>query len=260
METIKKHSINRWKITALFMLLMTFVLTGTTAKAQVIDECILDSASFSDGLDSLARLTANSINGNLFTPRGEMRVLIIYAGFTNDNETSSLGLVWPYDDGINPPGKSFPSNTWDLFYDDYSDFSPSNNDNSISNYYYQMSLQSSNPLKIIAGVFPERINVPGTVNTQWGTYISWVYDSIQAKYPSYDFSNFDSRKNWPGYQFDNSDTTLYPSDDKIDFTIIIFRYSRNCNTNPAGPSTLCNTAYSGNSVSSIPGRQFTDTC
>jgi len=259
METIKKHSINRWKTTALFMLLMTFVLTGTTAKAQVIDECMLDSTSFSDGLDSLARLTANSINGNAFTPRGEMRVLIIYAGFTNDKETSSLGLVWPYDDGINPPGKSFPSNTWDLFYDDYSDFSLSNTDNSISNYYYQMSLQSGNPLKIIAGVFPERINVPGTINTQWGTYANWVYDSIQAKYPGYDFSAFDSRTNGPNYQYDNSDTINHPHDNKIDFTILIFRYSRNCTTDPAGPSTLCNTAYSGNSVAGIIPHQFTDT-
>jgi len=158
MKIVKKHSINRWKITALLMLLIVVVLNGTTAKAQVIDECMLDSTTLLMELDSTAKLTANSIYGYDFTMRGEMKVLIIYAGFTNDQETNSIGLIWPYDDGINPPGKSFPNNTWNLFYDDYSDFSPNNTDQSISNFYYQMSLQSGNPFKLIAGVFPERIN------------------------------------------------------------------------------------------------------
>lgn len=255
MKTIKKTFIFRWNISSFLMLLTISLLTTTITKAQHIDECFLDSTALYNGLDSLQELTANSINGNLFTPKGQMKVLIIYAGFTNDQETGSVGLVWPYDDGINPPGKSFPNNTWDLFYDDYGDFSPSNTDNSISNYYYQMSLLSGNPLKMIAGVFPERINVPGTVNTSWNTYTNWVYDSIQAKYPGYDFSAFDGRTNSPQYQSDNSTSS---SDNKIDFTIIIFRYSRNCATDPAGPSTLCNTSLSGNSIASILSRQFTD--
>ena len=161
MKTLKKHSINRWKTTALLMLLIVFMLNNNSIKAQFIGECMLDSTALLNELDSVAKLTANSMNGYDFTMRGEMRVFIIYAGFTNDGETNpDTSIVWPYVDpaGILPNGKTFPKNTWDMFYDDYSDFSPNNSDKSISNFYYQMSLQSGNPFKLIAGVFPERIN------------------------------------------------------------------------------------------------------
>ena len=138
MKKFVPHCLTAMKTTALLMLLMVFLLNSNTIKAQYTDECFVDSTMFPP-LDSTARLSAYSPNGNDFTPRGNIKVLIIYAGFTNDQDTvDQPNMIWPYNDQINPPGKSFPNNTGDLFYDDYSDFSPSNTDKSISNFYYQM--------------------------------------------------------------------------------------------------------------------------
>lgn len=252
MKKLIKHSINRWKTTSLLLLLAAFMLNNNPLKAQQTDVCVIDSNALIFELDSVARLTASSINGAVFTPRGEMRVLIIYAGFTNDNETGSTGLVWPYDDGINPPGKSFPINKSDFFYDDYSDFAPGNTDKTISNFYYQMSLPSGNPLKMIAGVFPERINVTATstinlAGNPWGTYTNMVYDYIRTNYPGYDFSPYDSRTNMPGYQYDYSG---YAPDGKIDYVVVVWRYNQSCGLDPGAPSTLCGNKYSGGSVAS----------
>ncbi|MCB9174460.1 MAG: T9SS type A sorting domain-containing protein [Flavobacteriales bacterium] len=263
MKKFIPHCLTAMKTTALLMLLMVFLLNSNTIKAQYTDECFVDSTMFPP-LDSTARLTAYSPNGSDFTPHGEMKVLIIYAGFTNDRETNpDTSLVWPYVDpaGILPNGKTFPKNTGDLFYDDYSDFSPSNTDKSISNFYYQMSLPSGNPLKMIASVFPERINV--FVDSAdcsdyyvWNNLATRVFDSIQAKYPGYDFSAFDNRKNWPSYQTDNSSSN---HDDQIDYVVLIWRYSQNWSKDPAGDSTLFNKWLSGGSVADIAGGyQFTD--
>lgn len=234
------------------------MFNNNTLKAQNYLECYIDSSLLTFGLDSTARLTANSTNGSVLTPKGELKVLLIYAGFTNDRETSTTpisGVPWPYNDGINPPGKSFPNNTNDFFYTSYSDFSPGNTDKSISNFYYQMSLPSGNPLKIIAEVFPERINVPAMVGYAWGSYDGWVLDSIDAKYPNYDFSSVDKRINYPNYQNDYSG---YATDNKIDYVVIVWRYSQNCTQDPAGDFTLCNVTGSGGGYAGITSGQFTD--
>lgn len=261
MQIIRKHCLKQCKFIALVMLITTLLLNTSSLKAQEHLECFIDSSLFIDNLDSAARLVANSTNGAVLTPKGELKVLIIYAGFTNDQETSTnptSGVSWPYNDGVNPPGKSIPNNTNDYFYSSYSDFQPNNTDKSISNYYYQMSLPSGNPLKIIAEVFPERINVPAMVGKTWGNYNIWALDSINMKYPNYDFSSVDNRTNTPGYLYDYSG---YAPDNKIDYVIIVWRYSQDCNTDPAGYGTLCNVTGSGGGIagmSSPTGGYFTD--
>ncbi|MBX2959092.1 MAG: T9SS type A sorting domain-containing protein [Flavobacteriales bacterium] len=227
-------------------------------KAQEYFECYIDSAQLHLELDSVAKITANSTNGKVFTAKGNLKVLVIYAGFTNDKEKQGgynpntgdtiHGVTWPYYDLNGDSLNTFPKNIGDNFYADYSDFAPGNTDKSISNYFYQMSLPSGNPLKIIAEVFPERINVTAEIGKSWTYYNQWVLDTINAKYPGYDFSSVDNRTNNPNYLYDYS---VFNQDNKIDYLIIVWRYSQNCNTDPAGPFTLCNYSGSGGGFASI---------
>lgn len=240
MKTTFLPSVFTRKITAYLVLLSMLLLVSDKAIAQSGDhfECYMDSTMFQE-LDSAARYAAQSNYGYNYTPQGELKVLVIYAGYTNDKDKRGgknpiTGIIdnsmtWPYYDLNADSLNTFPNNTWNLFYDDYGDFSPSNTDNSISNFYYQMSLSSGNPLKMIAEVFPERINVPAQVGIGFSTYSGWVYDSIQAKYPGYDFGNCDGRLNNPYYQYNNDGTG---GDDKIDYTIIVWRYSNDTLLNP----------------------------
>jgi hypothetical protein len=243
MNTFINYSFQKGRIAFLLIFISMMLFINQKVNAQEYFECYIDSAQLHLELDSVAKITANSTNGKVFTAKGNLKVLVIYAGFTNDKDTNSFpSMVWPYDDGINPPGKSFPKNIGDNFYDDYSDFLPNNTDKSISNYFYQMSLPSGNPLKIIAEVFPERINVTAEIGKSWSQYGRWVLDTINAKYPGYDFSSVDNRTNNPNYLSDNS---VSSPDNKIDYLIIVWRYSQNCNNDPAGPNTLCGYTGSG---------------
>lgn len=185
-------SINRWKTTALFMLLTSLLLNTYHAKAQLNDFTCL---SGEEPLDSAAKMAfVSSTYGGIFTPKGDLRVLLIFAGFTNDGNTdSSPTITWPYDDGIRPPGKSFPTNMNDYFYTNANQFSLANTDNSISNYYYQMSYPSGNPFKIIADVFPERINVTADIAIDtsgygfWSYYTPWGLRFYCSKIPKFRF-------------------------------------------------------------------------
>lgn len=251
MNTFINYSFQKGRIAFLLIFISTLLFINQKIKAQEYFECYIDSAQLHLELDSVAKITANSTNGKVFTAKGNLKVLVIYAGFTNDQETNpDTSLVWPYVDpaGILPDGKTFPKNIGDNFYTDYGDFAPSNNDKSISNYFYQMSLPSGNPLKIIAEVFPERINVTAEVGKSWSQYGQWVLDTINAKYPGYDFSSVDNRTNNPNYLYDYS---VSSPDNKIDYLIIVWRYSQNCNTDPAGPFTLCNYTGSGGGFANI---------
>jgi len=240
MKTTFLPSVFTRKTTAYLLLLSMLLLVSNKIIAQSGDhfECYMDSTMFQE-LDSAARYAAQSNYGFNYTPQGVLKVMVIYAGYTNDKDKRGgknpiTGIIdnsmtWPYYDLNADSLNTFPNNTWNLFYDDTSDFSPSNTDNSISNFYYQMSLTSGSPLKMIAEVFPERINVPAQVGIGFSTYTLWVYDSIQAKYPGYDFGNCDGRLNNPMYQYNNEGTG---ADDKIDYAIIVWRYSNDTLYNP----------------------------
>lgn len=252
MNTFINYSFQKGRIAFLLIVISTMLFINQKIKAQEYFECYIDSAQLHLELDSVAKITANSTNGKVFTAKGNLKVLVIYAGFTNDKEkqggynpnTQNLdtNTVWPYYDLNGDSLNTFPKNIGDNFYTDYGDFAPSNNDKSISNYFYQMSLPSGNPLKIIAEVFPERINVTAEVGKNWPQYGQWVLDTINAKYPGYDFSSVDNRTNNPNYLSDNS---VSSPDNKIDYLIIVWRYSQDCDNDPAGPFTLCGYTGSG---------------
>ena len=242
----------RVQLTLLFILFFGF----NNAYAQYEEhECFVDTSS----QDTSEMAFVSSIYGKNFTPKGEFRIIIVFAGFTNDGNTDTIGN-WPYDDGINPPGKSFPTNVGDYFYSDYNQFAPNNNDKTLSNYFYQMSLPNGTPLKMVADVFPERINVTADIaldtlgGTGWSKYNQWVLDSIATNHPNFDWSPYDNRKNNPGNSFDNSDVVNHPPDSIIDFMVILWRYGRDCNTDPNQQyvNRLCKNPFSSTAVANIP--------
>lgn len=107
--------------------------------------------------------TGYNPHGYDITARGELRILLVYAGFTNDINQGAPGFsggTWPQTDPAHPvPGTSFPANSGGGFYTSASQFSSSATDQTVSNFYYQMSQFSANPLRMYATVFPKRINV-----------------------------------------------------------------------------------------------------
>lgn len=134
MNTTTNSSINQWKNKTIFLFLIGLALLINPIKAQIDFEGDLDSLYFENYENFSEAAFVSSTLGNVFTPKGDLRILVIYAGFTNDNNLDTGG-VWPYDDGIRPPGKSFPTNINETFYTNVNQFSPSNTDKSVSNYY-----------------------------------------------------------------------------------------------------------------------------
>lgn len=156
--------------------------------------------------------------GGPFTPKGDLRVLIIFAGFEPECDRSDAGF-WP---NVNrgqgqEDCKTLPIYYRRLFYGDFSEFNEQAGDKSLSNFYYQMSRHHPHnpPLRIVADVFPERINLPGT---QPDTRA--VFEIIQKKYPQFDWSRYDKRKNPSSFRFDNSSSQ---PDHVLDYVVVVFR-------------------------------------
>ncbi len=174
--------------------------------------------------------------GGDFTAKGKMRILIISAGFTNDaNTVNNSNSFWPYDDGSGT-GNSLPKYDQVLYSQD-NQFDISNSDNSLSNFYLQMSKHAPNPFELTYELFPVRINVPVTQFDVDQAYQSSgsvipslayrrlnqkVMDIIKNDYPdAYNWANVDQRKNNPNYTSDNS---LSSPDRNIDYVLITWRF------------------------------------
>jgi hypothetical protein len=154
--------------------------------------------------------------GQAFTPKGDMKVLIICAGFGT-----------PYDD-YSMPGWSTGTNSlpdWAIsnstFYTNDIQFSnpATNNDKkNVSRFYYEMSKGS---FKLTADVYPNRVNINPTGATGWYQLNKKVIEKMKEDYPNFDWSKYDKRTNNPNFQFDNSNSV---PDMIPDFVIIVYRY------------------------------------
>ncbi len=222
-------------------------------------------------------ITPRSYNGYCHTPKGTLKVLVIYAGFTNDNQLNANGTPvptpynntspnnpWPQlgGNGSNSEwGYSLPPSAATTFYTSASQFSATAADFSLSNFYYQMSQHNTQPLKMLAVNFPVRVNVTATtaIDTTggWFTYSEMVLDRIRTEYQKQlqDALNqgLDARTNTPAY---NSDNSISAPDDKVDYTVIIWRYAGG---SPPGTIRLQNAIGSGGGYASVPSVTLTPT-
>lgn len=167
----------------------------------------------------------SSERGEVFTPKGDLRALIIYAGFKGYDFGQEI-REWPADQDL----PSYVKNGAYLqtFYNDTSYFenTPTQENKSISRLFYEMS---GKRFRFMADVYPERINInPGKLRS-WGQMNLEVIKTMKKQDPNFDWAPYDTRKNRPNYLFDNS---LTEPDGKPDYVIVIYRYNRNWKKQP----------------------------
>lgn len=174
--------------------------------------------------------TFSSVNGVEVTPKGNLKVLVIFAGFEEEalvNCPSQNATSWPSEGPFGFPvrGNTFPADINDVCYTSNTQFSPTANDESLSNFYYKMSQTAANPFRMTFGYFPDRINIPAATGNNMGTCTQAVLNKIAADYPDFDWSPYDQRTNHPDFAFDNS--TSQP-DGALDYVVVCFRTFKSC--------------------------------
>lgn len=187
--------------------------------------------------------------GEVFTPDGILKVLVIFAGFEGTVGKQYVS-EWSYSNSNDDPSEVplYVNQTTgyapSFLFKEESDFEtiiqqdPDNK--SISRFYYDMSYGD---FKMIGDVFtdpytgtPKRINIDPTGAGSWSTCNQRVLQQIDDLYPAYDwdsyFGQYDNRENHPNFQFDNTDIDTHPPDNKLDYVIIIWRWSKGWENQP----------------------------
>lgn len=200
-----------------------------------------------DSMDDLPQMMSNantfSTNGRQFTPQGVVNVLLFFGGYQDDQLDLSTGF-WPGSPGDADFESSLP-NYQELFYTELSQFNDTNTDQTVSNFFYQMSKHSPNPLRIIGVPFPHRINLELTDNNinNYSSAVSFtknmnrrLVDTLNFIYPNaLDFGLVDNRTNQPNYEYDN---TLSSPDHHIDYTVFFWRTDLRTDPSTLNENTL----------------------
>ncbi len=153
--------------------------------------------------------------GNVLTPKGDLRVLVICAGFGEPYDNFEMQGWSKEPDAI--PDKLKDKST---FLSDFSDFSErplANQDKNVSYFYYQMS---HSKFRLIADVYPKRINIDASGASSWSQLNRRVIEKLKEENPGFDWSRYDLRENRPSYR---KDASLYSPDKKPDYIIVIYR-------------------------------------
>jgi len=217
--------------TQYFLLYIALIITPTTA-AQLPDyNCdLLPQGNAPEAIGA-------SPNGEVFTPKGDLKVLTIFAGFDDGpggfNENQPVG-GWTYNPGNPTIPDALITNPDKWMYSNLSSFG--NNEYNLSEYYYQMSV---NQFRFYGDIFKDpntnqfvRVDIdassPFNVSS-WAECNQRVIEKMQLLYPTFDWSPYDNRTNKPDFQFDNS---VSASDFKPDYVIIIYRYEKSWASQP----------------------------
>ncbi|MDR3339505.1 MAG: hypothetical protein LBT25_05325 [Candidatus Symbiothrix sp.] len=175
-----------------------------------------------------------SANGYPFTPKGDLRALVICAGFGSNYDSQ-------YVSGWDSAPDSIPISlkNGDIFYSNFSQFTsnpPASAIGNISAYYHAMS---RGQFRLVVDVYPKRINI--TPETEgWAGAAKKVINQMKAENPNFDWSIYDNRQNVPAYQSDNSNSL---PDMKPDYVIIIYRYSKSFINSPYPTQVIPGDAY-----------------
>lgn len=171
-------------------------------------------------------------NGGPFTPKGHLKMLIIYA---MAKESCGSNDGWHSDSC-----SGIPSVHKELFYSDTSEFSTEAKDRTVSNYLFQMS---NGLFKLTAVAFPEVLVVDAPKPTHYfdeSDKAKKVYEQMQQlltanKYPGFKLQDFDHRKNRPNFRRAQTDEE---SDGSIDYAMIVWR-----NEGVAGEASITNHTF-----------------
>ena len=202
----------------------------------------IKSATTASTLESATTASQYSPNGIVFTPKGDIKVLIICAGFNDPFDNYPMA-------GWATGASTFPDwvNTHNTFYTANSEFdnlTTVNDKNNISRFYYEMS---KGTFRLTADVYPTRVNVNASGATSWGALNKKVIEKMKLDNPGFDWSPYDKRINIPNFISDNS---ISNSDFKPDFVVIVYRYdnakSGQWFTNPPVPDDPLTTTIDEN--------------
>jgi hypothetical protein len=157
-------------------------------------------------------------NGHYFTPKGDLRALIICAGFGPQYDNSFSIGNWDASPGALP---TYLLNKSTIYSDvsDFSTYSNSGHNANISRFYYEMS---NYQFRLMVDVYPQRITIDATGAGSFGTLNKRVIEKMKEEDPDFDWSKYDLRKNDPGF---SEDASGYAPDGKPDFVIVLYRYS-----------------------------------
>lgn len=181
------------------------------------------------------------VNGDVFTPRGDLRVLIVFISYGPTFDTLEVDS-WPV-------GSEFPNWVLDTsrkaFYNDFSEFSQDiysdNNRYSVSNFFYQMS---QGTFRLVADYYPKKIVVNVDKTDRWED----IHKKALMQIPSdFNWSKYDNRKNKPSFKYDNSTSS---PDKNIDYIVFCHRFSNNWDTLPSTKlSYIFANGFSSSSIS-----------
>ncbi|WP_192821879.1 hypothetical protein [Rufibacter sp. LB8] len=187
--------------------------------------------SFAQTSGKPAAPAVSSTYGKVFTPKGDLRFLIIFAGFDSP-EGKQNASDWPAEpmtaiqSGFDPPRGG---NQNAFFFSQNSQF-PNNqdpNNTSVSRYFYEMS---GGKFRVTADILsnpatgqPERINVDPTGLNSFAEANQRVMEKVKELYNGkIDWSKYDRRTNKPNYKYDNSASA---PDQVPDYVVMVYRLS-----------------------------------
>ncbi len=219
-------------------LIIFFILLCNFAYTQNIMICGNEE---SNGIN---RHYGNIAYGGIFTPKGDMRILVVFVKFKPPYDTF-LVANWP----IN---QNFPNwaidETHPSFDTSFNHFSNNiffdTNRFSVSNLYYQMSNGS---FRLIADYYPNAVEIDIESGDNWTQLNTKTINKIKN---DVEWSKYDKRTRRSYYQSDDSQTI---PDYNIDYVMICYRFEWDWNSQL--PSNLSNNG--ANAFSSLSGIDVT---
>lgn len=172
-------------------------------------------------------------NGGVFTPKGDIRILIIFIKYGGVYDTMR---VEGWDANADRPQWALSETT--VFHDDYLNFNTNvyggDNRRNISDFYYQMS---NGLFRMCADYYPTTITLDPALYDSRGSFHKKVLEELPS---TFDWSRYDNRSNNSYYLSDNSNT---PADGIVDYIVFCHRFNKDWPTAPA--SWLGNIKYDG---------------
>lgn len=172
-------------------------------------------------------------NGGLFTPKGDIKALVIFVGFSHNvfHKGDSIPFNhqrydnWDISNGQDlPPYVDQTTGKMKIFHESKLDFSETDNPYNISDYYKEMSLGK---LNFMAECFkdpktgkPVRIDINPSGKKSIAEFNKAVIDKIHHTYQDFDWFSYDTRENYPNYRRSTAKTR---ADGKPDCIIFVYR-------------------------------------
>ena len=159
--------------------------------------------------------------GGVFTPKGDIRILVVFVRFNAPYDTYDVP-GWPVDQDF--PNWAVDNNN-PSFYTSYSQFSSNiysdTNRYSISNFYYQMS---NGVFRLIADYYSEVVKIDVESNDDWEQLNTKTINAIKS---NVNWSRYDNRTRHIEYQSDDSGTM---PDYNVDYVMICYRFDWDWNS------------------------------